>query len=281
MKILGIDFTSAPNGRKPITVAYGELSNAVLHIESVRGLTRFKQFEDELDAPGPWIAGIDFPFGQPVRLIHALHWPASWSAYVGKIGSMKQDEYESTIKRYCARRPYGDKEHKRITDEYAGSISPMKLGRPPVGKMFFQGAPRILRSGACILPCAPNDDDRVIVEAYPALVAENLVGNRHYKGDGNAGDTPTRRATRAAIVSALSTEQCRASYWHNVKITQEERKRLIEDAGADFLDAVLCAVQAAWSSSQSDYGVSDSCDPDEGWIVDPSQLDKVAFPAHL
>lgn len=273
MKVLGIDFTSRPSERKPITVATGEFTNGLLRIQSVRGLRNFSQFESEIGTLGPWIAGIDCPFGQPRRLIRALEWPDSWKQYVEHVGSMGREQYESRVRKYCNAQPYGDKEHKRETDKRANAVAPMKLGFPPVGKMFFQGAPRILRSGASIVPCAPHENDRIIVEAYPALVAEALSETRSYKNGGDAEKRSKRRRSRAVIVAALSTEKCRNSYGLTVDLDSIEVDRLIDDASADLLDAVLCAVQAAWANSQPGYGVPDSCDALEGWIVDPSQLD--------
>lgn len=45
----------------------------------------------------------------------------------------------------------------------------------------------------------------------------------------------------------------------------------LDDPKGDKLDAVLCAMQAAWSWSQRQarYGVPNDCDLLEGWIVDP------------
>jgi len=274
MKILGIDFTSAPNRRKPIAVATGELADGELRIGSLRSLTSFPQFNEELAARGPWIAGIDFPFGQPARLIRALNWPTSWTDYVNKVRSMKKSEFESEIRSYCGKQPYGDKEHRRATDKRASAISPMKLGFPAIGKMFFEGAHRILDSGASIVPCAPNDDNRTILEAYPALAAKALAGIGQYKK--YKKKPPEGIQARAAIVSALSGEPCREIYGCHVKLPPTERERVIDDAQADFLDAVLCAVQAAWASLQPNYGIPKLCDQHEGWIVDPSQLGEKA-----
>ena len=41
-------------------------------------LTSFEEFERFLAQPGPWLAGFDFPFGQPRPLITHLHWPRRW-----------------------------------------------------------------------------------------------------------------------------------------------------------------------------------------------------------
>ena len=56
---------------------------------------------------------------------------------------------------YRERRPEDDKQHLRSVDERANSRSPMMLYGVPVGRMFFQGAPRLVKSGASIIPCRP------------------------------------------------------------------------------------------------------------------------------
>ena len=62
MKIFGIDFTSAPGRKKPLTVAEGELKQGNLVIQKIHALASFDEFEDFLKQKGPWIAGIDFPY---------------------------------------------------------------------------------------------------------------------------------------------------------------------------------------------------------------------------
>ena len=277
-KILGLDFTSAPKPSKPITAASAVLAGGNLCIDSVRPLKSFEGFEEQLAAPGPWVAGIDLPFGQPRRLIRALGWPqSSWPAYVRHVEKMEKDEFVCEIRAYQEKRLKGHKEHKRITDECAKSLSPMKLYGQPVGKMFFEGAPRILRSGASIVPCAPNDGDRVIVEAYPALAANALANGKNGKRESYKNYKPTNRTSahkdvRRRIVYGLLGERCRKTYGIVLRLDAATRCALIDDPTGDRLDAVLCALQAAWSSTQCNYGVPESCDALEGWIVDPSQL---------
>ncbi len=68
MKIYGLDFTSSPRPQKAITYAQCHLSEKVLSLECLGRLTSFDEFEDFLREPGPWVAGMDFPFGQPRSL---------------------------------------------------------------------------------------------------------------------------------------------------------------------------------------------------------------------
>ena len=269
MRILGMDFTSAPRPPKCITLAEGDLADGVLTIKQVCGFPSFEGFEKALSSAGPWVAGIDFPFGQPRKLIEALQWPKGWTAYVDHVHDMDKDTFERTITAYSARQPSGRKRLKRTTDELAKSQSPMNIVNPPVGKMFFQGAPRIRDSGASIVPCAPNGGSRVIVEAYPTLVAVALAGTKHYKND-NTDTRADRRKARSRIVSGLSGQPCCTHYGLTVRLDQTTRTELINDRTADLLDAVLCAVQAAWSSGQPRYGTPTLCDTLEGWITDPA-----------
>lgn len=56
--------------------------------------------------------------------------------------------FRTALTRYRADRLVGDKEHRRETDKQAGSVSRQELYGVPVGLMFFEGAPRLLASGA-------------------------------------------------------------------------------------------------------------------------------------
>jgi hypothetical protein len=42
---------------------------------------------------------------------------------------------------------------------------------------------------------------------------------------------------------------------------------LVEDGSADWLDAVLCAVAAAWAARQPNYGLPPDMDRVEGWTA--------------
>ena len=82
--------------------------------------------------------------------------------------------------------------------------------------------------------------------------------------------TVARREQRARIVDALRDGAHALSL--PVAIDDVQAGRLIDDGSADRLDAVLCAVQAAWAARQCAaghprYGLPADIDPLEGWIV--------------
>jgi hypothetical protein len=101
--------------------------------------------------PGTWVAGMDFPFGQPRRLIENIGWPRTWTGYVRHVSTITKPEFVETLAKYRAGREKGDKQHLRQTDELANSRSPMMLYGVPVGKMFFEGAYCLLDAGCTII----------------------------------------------------------------------------------------------------------------------------------
>lgn len=273
MRIYGLDFTSAPGRRKPLVVLRCELAGDVLRVEDAETLTDFGQFEAWLETPGPWVCGMDFPFGQPESLVSALGWPKDWSGYVDTVAALGKEKFEGTVRADMASRPYGSKWRYRLADRRSGSSSAMMLFRVPVGKMFFQGAPRLLRSGVSVEPCRPNVDPRVAVEAYPAVVARRFLERESYKRDG-VPDTPQRRGARGRLVRSLGSETLRHAYGFTVAMDDAWRRRFVEEPGADALDSLLCAVQAGWAYAKRDegWGVPPECDQNEGWILDPALL---------
>jgi hypothetical protein len=275
VRIYGLDFTSAPGRRKPLVVLGCTLEGDSLRVEDSKTLTDFDGFEAFLQRRGPWVCGMDFPFGQPRSLISALGWPQGWEGYVGEVGMLPKEEFEDKIRADMAKRPRGSKWRYRLADRRSGSSSAMMLFRVPVGKMFYQGAPRLLASGVRVEPCRRNGDERVAVEAYPAIVARRFLGRTAYKRDG-VPDTPERRSARETLLAGLESAALREVYGFAVEMGVRWRKEFVQDPSADALDSLLCAVQAAWAHEKRDegYGVPPECDPDEGWILDPALLDE-------
>lgn len=268
MKIYGIDFTSRPTRRKPITCVECVLDGAHLEANGLCEWQGFSEFEAALKKPGPWIAGIDLPFGQARRLIENIGWPDTWQGYVDLVRQMDRTGFRATLDAYRNARPAGDKEHRRATDIAAGSISPQKLYGTPVGLMFFEGAPRIRDAGVTIPGLQQGAADRVVVEAYPGILARTLIGRRSYKQDSRAKQTGAQHQARIDLLTAIR----RGALRHSHGITVAAPDWFADDPGADHLDALLCAVQAAWSWMQRDkhFGLPVDFDPLEGWIADPT-----------
>ena len=137
--------------------------------------------------------------------------------------------------------------------------------------MFFQGSWRLANAGLCIAPRRPRENNRIAVEAYPALVARRWVPRPSYKSDTKRKQTVDQAEQRRTIVEGLRGDQVRDAYGFGVATSNQLWEECIADPGADLLDAVLCCVQAAWAHSRREaYGIPSDVDRLKGWIVDPS-----------
>ena len=267
MKIYGIDFTSSPSARKPITCIECELSGCSLSVGTLARWPSFEGYEAMLGQPGPWIAGIDFPFGQARRFIDTAGWPEKWQDYVAYAASLGRQGFVDVLNDYRTGRDAGDKEHRRDTDKRAGSISPQKLYGVPVAKMFFEGAPRLIAAGVTVPGLQQGDPQRVAVEAYPGVLARHIIGRKSYKNDTRKKQTAALHCARLQMLQAITGGVLETAYGLKVKAPLD----LADDPSGDSLDALLCAVQAAWSWTQrsKDYGEPEGSDALEGWIADP------------
>lgn len=245
---------------------YCTLDDDGLHTQFFEEWPSYESFEAVLSKPGPWIAGIDFPFGQARRFIKTIGWPSTWAGYVDHARQLDRAGFREALNRYKENRIAGDKEHRRATDEAAGSISPQKLYGVPVGLMFFEGAPRLLASGVTIPHMHDGDPQRIAIEAYPGLLARQLIGRRSYKNDTRKKQTADQHEARRNLLQALRVEAPRR-YGFSIDAPDS----LCDDPGADHLDALLCAAQAAWAWRQRDtrFGAPETIDKLEGWIADP------------
>ena len=262
MRIYGVDFTCAPRRAKPITVASGFLENDVLVIGEIEKHESFGSFEGFLTRPGPWIGGFDFPFSLPRELVRDLGWPAEWRKLVAHCSSFNRVEFRSALDAYRATRPTGSKYAHRATDLPAGSSSPMKLVNPPVALMFHEGARRLLAAGLSLPGLLQGKDPRVALEAYPGLLVRRQLGIRgSYKADARTEQTPARKAVRKAILKSL-----KAGRPLGIRVRIDERAP-VDDGSGDLLDAVICAVQAAWAARRPRYGLPVDAPSGEGWIL--------------
>lgn len=275
--VLGVDFTSAPCARKPITVAVGRLAPArgttSYRLEEVRGLVSLADFsallaEDGLAGEG-WVGGFDLPFGQPRPLIEHEGWPTDWPAFVRFYCGQPRERLRHAFKRWCDARPPGDKFAWRHADKPAGSSPAMRWTNPPVAWMMHAGIARMLDAGLVFPahrhgPRSRAQGRRIALEAYPAFTARH-VSTRSYKSDTPAKQTRDRTANRAAILAAL--ERGAAGLDPVLALSAGWRRRIVADGAGDLLDAVICALQAAHAMARPRYGLPRDLDPLEGWIA--------------
>lgn len=265
MQLAGIDFTSRPTRRKPVTVALGELQHGVVKLARVDLHESFEALSQWLQTPGPWLAACDFPFGLPRELVQALGWPTEWHALMRHYTALSREEIRETFAAFCDARPAGAKFAHRACDGPAGSSPSMKWVNPPVAYMLHAGVPLLLDAGVHLPGLHAGDPLRVAVEGYPGLLARELIDRRSYKSDDRAKQTPERLIARKDLVEAL--EQGRSRLGLRLRLSHAQRDALVADASGDALDAVLCLVQAAWASQQPGHGLPVGADPLEGWIV--------------
>ena len=264
-RVAGIDFTSRPTRRKPITVALGRREADRMLFERIEAHVDFDSLRRWLRTPGPWVAAFDFPFGLPRELVETLAWPTAWHALMQHYQTLSRAEIRATFAAFCAARPAGAKFAHRGCDAPAGSSSPMKWINPPVAYMLQAGVPLLLEAGLELPHLHPGDARRVALEGYPGLLARELIGRRSYKSDTRAQQNGARAAARAELIGAL--ERGRSRLGIALVLDAAQRAELVADAAGDRLDAVLCLVQAAWAAAQPNHGLPHALDPIEGWIV--------------
>ena len=267
--LLGCDFSSSPSKRKPIVVALGHASQGRVQLRELLPFTTLASFADWLKQPQPWVGGFDLPFGLPRELVQHLAWPTDWLGCMQHYASLSRAEIRETFKAFCDARPVGAKFAHRATDTPAGSSPSMKWVNPPVAYMLHAGVPLLIEAGVTLPRLHVGDAQRVALEAYPGLLARELIGNTSYKSDDKAKQTPERLIARKQLLQALEMGQTRLGL--RLKLSHAQHDTLVADASGDSLDAVLCMVQAAWAQAQHEagnvhYGLPD-CDPLEGWIA--------------
>ncbi len=263
--LAGIDFTSRPTARKPITVALGRLEQGVVWLGWVEEHSSFESFSAWLNGPGPWLGAFDFPFGLPRELVLALGWPTQWLPLMQHYAALSREQIRTTFAAFCAARPAGAKFAHRACDIPAGSSPSMKWINPPVAYMLHAGVPLLIDAGVHLPGLHDGDPGRVVLEGYPGLLAREVLGRRSYKSDEKAKQTHERLIARKDLIEAL--EQGRTRLGLRLRLSHPQRDALLADASGDRLDAVLCLLQAAWSSLQPHLGLPADVDSFEGWIA--------------
>ena len=186
--------------------------------------------------------------------------------------SLPRSQIRDAFAAFCDARPPGSKFAHRATDGPAGSSPSMKWVNPPVAYMLHAGLPLLRRADAYFpgLQAGRRDAPRVALEAYPGLLAREILGSRSYKSDTRIKQTPERLIARKDLLTALELGQTRLQL--RLRLSHAQRDALAQDASGDALDAVLCLVQAGWgqlrhATGDSLCGLPSDLDPLEGWIL--------------
>jgi Protein of unknown function (DUF429) len=308
--LLGLDFSCAPSKRKPLTLAWGRRLGQVVKLDRVDELPTLAQL-DELIAPGAsasarhpdlahgFVMGCDFPFGLPRGFVDALslHGPGNLPAHLVDLHDTAKgqaaDRLIQSLHQHCVDRagfqalvdgwgqswqtdrPAGSKLTHRVTDRAVpgiSSTSPLQTRYVPVGKMYFEGLHRLVAADLTLPGLRTGRADAIALEAYPGLLAGELLGKRSYKSDAQASHD--RLIARMDLVDAL--EQGRTRLGLRLKLSPAQRDQLVADPKGDRLDAALCLLQAAWAQamqseqtapSAANWGLPAHIDPVEGWIL--------------
>ncbi|HIV69731.1 MAG TPA: DUF429 domain-containing protein [Candidatus Aquabacterium excrementipullorum] len=299
--LLGVDFSCAPSTRKPIVAAWGRRHGAVVKLEGLEPITTLAGFEALLSpsharAAEGWVGGFDFPFGLPSVFLQALRADAGrpladTRALIHYLRQRCPDRqaFQQLVDGWGVQWGAGTRPatlpHRRCDSAMSGisSTSPLQTRYVPVGKMYFEGLWRLVQAGVTLpgmwSPPASDagaDSDqqlrhRLAFEAYPGLLAHEILGRQSYKSDARDHiDAARRLVQRLSLIDAL--EQGRTRLGLRLKLTPAQRDHLASDPQGDRLDAVLCLVQAGWAHTRLAEGDAlagrpADMDPVEGWIL--------------
>jgi len=268
--LIGCDFSSSPSRRKPIVLALGCRDGARVQLLGLERIETLPALAQWLAQPQPWVGGFDLPFGLPRELVTTLGWPTDWRACMQHYRSLTREQIRERRYQSLADLMQDLPGMDWQGGTKSGSSPSMKWVNPPVAYMLHAGVPRLLDAGVHLPGLDTGDLRRVALEAYPGLLAREVLQRRSYKSDDRAKQTPDRLIARKDLVNALELGQTRLGL--RLKLSHAQRDALVQDASGDSLDAVLCLLQAAWAQQQHDqgdalYGLPPGLDTLEGWIV--------------
>jgi Protein of unknown function (DUF429) len=139
--------------------------------------------------------------------------------------------------------------------------------------MFYEGAPRLLNSGVTVPGLQSGDTGRIVVEAYPGVLARYLIGRESYKTDNRKMQTEKQREWRRFMLDKILSGGIEDRYGLRIQASKN-LESLADDPSGDEIDALLCAIQAAWAWTMRDknYGMPSRAESMlEGWIADPGE----------
>mgnify|MGYP007113554675 CR=1 FL=1 len=95
--LIGCDFSSSPNKRKPIVVAWGRCQGARVHLERLQRCDSLSEWGQLMAQDGDWVGGFDLPFGLPRALVAQLNWPQTWRACMDHYAALEREQRVSLV----------------------------------------------------------------------------------------------------------------------------------------------------------------------------------------
>ncbi len=241
-RVLGVDFSGARDAGNKIWIAEAIVTASGIEIESCRRARDLPggavdrdhalgALVELLAGESDTLAGFDFPFSLPAKLIFERSWEEFVSAFAQRYPTPE------SFRDDCTDRSDG-RELKRRTDVEARvpfSAYNLRLYRQTYWGIRDVLHPLIVNDSARVIPMQiPRAGVSVIAEICPAstLKREELYGS--YKGRG-----PKLRMAREFIVEQL-IERCALQ-----RPGKSDLSNILDNNGGDALDAVIAAIGAA------------------------------------
>jgi hypothetical protein len=206
--LIGCDFSSRPTRRKPIVVARGHPGRGqALCLDALQTFDTLDGFADWLARPLSWVGGFDLPFGLPRELVETLDWPRQWEPCIRPFRGFGPPRCSCPLQGLlrCAA---GGRQVRPPRDRSACRLQPVDEMGEPAGGLHAAcrcaAAAGCRRSPAGRAVAAGGARQRVALEAYPGLLAREVLGMRSYKSDDRARQTPERLIARKDLVQRWS-----------------------------------------------------------------------------
>ncbi len=244
-RFIGVDFSAAADGGRRTWIAITQPAAA--------GGLRLIDLHPACDLPGgdpaprrfvpalgDWLArqtgalaGLDFPFSLPERLIDAEDWPSFVLGFAGR--HPDPDAFRES----CRTRTGGRELRRRCDGEARTPFSAynLRLYRQTWWGIAGLLAPLVRSGRAQVAPMhLPAGSAVTLAETCPASTLKRLSCRDSYKGAG-----PNCRSARCAILARLAVE--------GLAIPAAAAETALSDRGGDALDSMIAAY-AAWDCAR-------------------------------
>jgi hypothetical protein len=96
-ELLGCDFSSSPNARKNIVLAWGRVAQGRVVLQRLEYLSSLAAFAAMLAQPRSWVGAFDLPLGLPRVLVASLGWPLEWAACIRHMAGLMPAQWGASL----------------------------------------------------------------------------------------------------------------------------------------------------------------------------------------